>query len=143
MEFLNGFKPGAPETQSLTDEERDRLVDLGAASIIRMLFRDGFFHADLHPGNLLVLPGPRLGFIDLGMVGRFDSDLRRTFLYYYYTLVMGDAEGAARYLGAIAQPGPGGRPQRVPPRGHRDPAALEPRSAASATSRSPSSSCAR
>lgn len=107
MEFLDGFKPGAPETQSLTDAERDVLVDLGAASIIRMLFKDGFFHADLHPGNLLVLPGPRLGFIDLGMVGRFDNDLRRTFLYYYYTLVMGDAEGAARYLAAIAQPGPG------------------------------------
>jgi ubiquinone biosynthesis protein len=110
MEFLNGFKPGAPETQSLTDEERDRLVDLGAASITRMLFKDGFFHADLHPGNLLILSGPRMGFIDLGMVGRFESDLRRTFLYYYYTLVMGDAEGAARYLGAIAQPGPGADP---------------------------------
>src|SRR3954447_14403065 len=110
MEFLKGYKPGAPETQTLSDEDRDRLVDLGAASIIRMLFKDGFFHADLHPGNLLILPGPRMGFIDLGMVGRFDSDLRRTFLYYYYTLVMGDAEGAARYLGAIAQPGPGADP---------------------------------
>lgn len=110
MEFLRGYKPGAPETQGLTDEERDILVDLGAASIIRMLFKDGFFHADLHPGNLLILPGPRLGFIDLGMVGRFESDLRRTFLYYYYTLVMGDAEGAARYLTAIAVPGQGADP---------------------------------
>jgi ubiquinone biosynthesis protein len=111
MAFLQGYKPGAPETQALSEEERDHLVDLGAASIIRMLFQDGFFHADLHPGNLLILPGPRLGFIDLGMVGRFDNDLRRTFLYYYYTLVMGDAEGAARYLAAIAQPGPGADPQ--------------------------------
>lgn len=110
MEFLAGYKPGAPETQTLSDEDRDRLVDLGAASIIRMLFKDGFFHADLHPGNLLILPGPQLGFIDLGMVGRFESDLRRTFLYYYYTLVMGDAEGAARYLTALAIPGPGADP---------------------------------
>jgi ubiquinone biosynthesis protein len=111
MAFLDGYKPGAPEAQALTDDERDLLVDLGAASIIRMLFQDGFFHADLHPGNLLILPGPKLGFIDLGMVGRFDNDLRRTFLYYYYTLVMGDAEGAARYLSLIAQPGPGADPQ--------------------------------
>ncbi|HEX2644722.1 MAG TPA: AarF/UbiB family protein [Thermoanaerobaculia bacterium] len=110
MEFLKGYKPGAPESDNLTDEERDHLVDLGAASIIRMLFQDGFFHADLHPGNLLVLPGPRLGFIDLGMVGRFDADLRRTLLYYYYSLVMGDTESAARYLAAIAQPGPGADP---------------------------------
>src|SRR5436305_2996539 len=110
MEFHAGFKRGAQESASLRDAERDVLVDLGAASIIRMLFKDGFFHADLHPGNLLILPGPKLGFIDLGMVGRFESDLRRTFLYYYYTLVMGDAEGAARYLGAIAIPGPGADP---------------------------------
>ncbi len=110
MEFLAGYKPSAPEALALTDAERDRLVYLGAASIIRMLFKDGFFHADLHPGNLLILPGPKLGFIDLGMVGRFDSNLRRTFLYYYYTLVMGDAEGAARYLAALSTPGPGADP---------------------------------
>ncbi len=110
MEFLDGFKPNAPEALALSEQDRDRLVDLGAASIIRMLFKDGFFHADLHPGNLLVLPGPRLGFIDLGMVGRFDQALRRTLLYYYYTLVMGDAENAARYLASVAQPGPGADP---------------------------------
>jgi ubiquinone biosynthesis protein len=110
MEFLAGYKPSAPEAQDLTDEERDKLVDYGAASIIRMLFQDGFFHADLHPGNLLILPGPKLGFIDLGMVGRFTEELRRTMLYYFYTLVMGDAEGAARYLSQIAQPGPGADP---------------------------------
>lgn len=110
MQFLNGFKPGAPESQLLTDAERDRLVDLGAASIIRMLFQDGFFHADLHPGNLLILPGPELGFIDLGMVGRFDRDLRQTLFYYYYSLVMGDAETAAKHLAAVAQAGPGADP---------------------------------
>jgi ubiquinone biosynthesis protein len=44
------------------------------------------------------------------MVGRFDQNLRRTLLYYYYTLVMGDAESAARYLGSVAEPGPGADP---------------------------------
>src|SRR5688500_13580588 len=34
MAFLDGYKPSAPEAQALTEEERDRLVDLGAASII-------------------------------------------------------------------------------------------------------------
>jgi ubiquinone biosynthesis protein len=110
MEFLEGWKPGGPQALTLAEEEKDRLIDLGAESIIRMLFKDGFFHADLHPGNLLILPGPRLGFIDLGMVGRFDQGLRRTLLYYYYTLVMGDSENAARYLASVAEPGPGADP---------------------------------
>ncbi|HYG61284.1 MAG TPA: AarF/UbiB family protein [Thermoanaerobaculia bacterium] len=110
MSFLKGFKPSAPEAVQLAPEDRDFLVDQGAASIIRMLFRDGFFHADLHPGNLLILSGPKVGFIDLGMVGRFSEDLRRSLLYYYYTLVMGDPEGASRYLAAVAAPGPGADP---------------------------------
>jgi ubiquinone biosynthesis protein len=110
MQFLDGWKPGGPQALTLSEDDKDRLIDLGADSIIRMLFKDGFFHADLHPGNLLILPGPKLGFIDLGMVGRFDQALRRTLLYYYYTLVMGDAENAARYLASVAEPGPGADP---------------------------------
>ncbi len=108
MEELVGIQPNDPEALELPEEDKDRIVDLGAEAIIRMLYRDGFFHADLHPGNLLILPGPRAGFIDLGMVGRFDDSLRRTLLYYYYCLVMGDVENAARYLASTAEPGPGG-----------------------------------
>jgi ubiquinone biosynthesis protein len=105
MEFLEGVKPTAPEAQSLTEEQRDRLIDLGALAIIRMLYKDGFFHADLHPGNLLILSGTRVGFIDLGMVGRFNEELKRTLMWYYFCLVTGDSENAARYLAMVADPG--------------------------------------
>jgi ubiquinone biosynthesis protein len=110
MRYLDGIRPDEPAAIELSERARERLVDLGAASIIRMLYRDGFFHADLHPGNLLILPGDKIGFIDLGMVGRFDADLRRALLYYYYSLVTGDAENAARYLAAVAKPGSCGNP---------------------------------
>lgn len=110
MEFFDGLAPDSAEAQQLPEEQRRHLTELGAAAIIRMLYRDGFFHADLHPGNLLILPGPMIGFIDLGMVGRLDEELRRTLLYYYFALVMGDGENAARYLTAIATPGPDANP---------------------------------
>lgn len=106
MELLRGVRPDSLDAQRLSESDRDRLVDLGASAIVRMLFRDGFFHADLHPGNLLLLPGPRLGFIDLGMVGRFSLELRRLLFYYYSALVLGDVENAARYLSEIAHPDP-------------------------------------
>ncbi len=111
MEFLRGLKPGSPAAQALAETDRDKLLDLGAAAIIRMLYKDGFFHADLHPGNLIILPGPRVGFIDLGMVGRFTEELRRTLMYYYFCLVTGDSENAARYLALVAQPLRGGDPE--------------------------------
>ncbi|NTW86908.1 MAG: AarF/ABC1/UbiB kinase family protein [Holophagaceae bacterium] len=110
MEFFDGLSPDKPEALELPEEQRRHLTDLGAMAIIRMLYKDGFFHADLHPANLIILPGPKLGFIDLGMVGRLDEDLRRALMYYYFALVMGDGENAARYLTAIARPGPNANP---------------------------------
>lgn len=110
MEYFDGLRPDAVAAQALPLADRETLIDLGAQSIIRMLYKDGFFHADLHPGNLIVLPGPKVGFIDLGMVGRFDADLKRSLLYYYYALVTGDAEAAARYLSTIAAAGPSSDP---------------------------------
>jgi ubiquinone biosynthesis protein len=110
MQFFDGIRPDAPEARALPLADRRTLVDLGAMSIIRMLYRDGVFHADLHPGNLLILPDAKIGFIDLGMVGRLDGELRRTLLYYYYSLVTGDVENAARYLAAVAEPDRKGDP---------------------------------
>ncbi len=114
MAFFDGFSPSSERAQALTNAERQRIIDLGAAAIIRMLYQDGFFHADLHAGNLMILPegdGLKLGFIDLGMVGRFEEKTKRRMLYYYQALVSGDVEGAAKYLTAMAQVGEGGDPK--------------------------------
>ncbi len=116
MEFLDGIRPGSPASLRLSEAERQRVIDLGAESIIRMLYKDGFFHADLHAGNIRIMPGEspkdlKLGFIDLGMVGRFSPRLKRRMLYYYYALVREDVENAARYLLDMANVGEGGDPQ--------------------------------
>ncbi len=110
LEFLDGVRPDSPGALALSEEERRELIDVGAQVVVRMLYHDGFFHADLHPANILVLPGPRLAFLDLGMVGRLDSRLRRLLLYYYYCLVIEDYENASRYLAAVARPSPGSDP---------------------------------
>lgn len=70
---------------SLTDTERLRAegVDLqdlarrGADIYLNMVFRDGFFHADPHPGNLQVLPDGKIGLLDCGMVGRLDEEMHQ------------------------------------------------------------------
>ena len=109
MDYLDGFPPGDPRTWELSLAERDRIIDLGADAILRMLYQHGFFHADLHAGNLMILPGDpvRIGFIDLGMVGRFEEETRLRMLYYFHALVNGDIAGTARYLSALAKVGEG------------------------------------
>lgn len=102
-EFLDGVAPDSNLASTLTENDRQRLIDVGASAIIRMLYEDGFFHADLHPGNMMVLPGLKIGFIDLGMVGRIDSDVRHHLFSTYYGMVMGNFDQAARHLAEVAQ----------------------------------------
>ena len=106
MEYLDGDRPDVEDVTAMPLEDRQRLIDLGAEAIIRMLYQDGFFHADLHPANLLVLPDVKVGFLDLGMVGHFDPELRHNLLELFYAMVMEDFEGAARHLAAVSQTDP-------------------------------------
>jgi ubiquinone biosynthesis protein len=112
MEYFNGIKPDENALKKLTMEQRRQAIDLGVGAIVRMIYRDGFFHADLHPANLMIFKktGTKeisVGFIDLGMVGRFTRDMRKRMFYYFYSLVTGDPESAARYLTSLTLPGRG------------------------------------
>lgn len=104
MEYFKGIKPDARAAAILTPQEKNKVVQLGIGAIIQMIFRDGFFHADLHPGNLIIFKDASVGFIDLGMVGRFEHETKRRLFYYFYSLVMKEPENAARYLASLALP---------------------------------------
>lgn len=105
MEYFQGLKPDPQVIGRLSRSQKEQLIKLGVGATIRMIFRDGFFHADLHPGNLVIFKNGQVGFLDLGMVGRFDSQMRRRMLYYFYALVTGNPANAARYLTSIARAG--------------------------------------
>lgn len=49
--------------------DRTELARRGTKAILKMIFEDGFFHADLHPGNFFIQPDGSFGLIDFGMVG--------------------------------------------------------------------------
>ncbi|HQR32555.1 MAG TPA: AarF/UbiB family protein [Blastocatellia bacterium] len=51
----------------------NELAQRGTQAILKMVFEDGFFHADLHPGNFFVEPNGRFGLVDFGMVGVVDE----------------------------------------------------------------------
>ncbi|HSS93116.1 MAG TPA: AarF/UbiB family protein [Candidatus Dormibacteraeota bacterium] len=54
----------------------DAVADNATKIVLKMLLEDGFFHADLHPGNLFIESTTRIGFIDFGMAGIIDADSR-------------------------------------------------------------------
>jgi ubiquinone biosynthesis protein len=104
MAYFQGIKPDAQAARILTRQQKDRVIQLGIHAILQMIFDDGFFHADLHPGNMIVFRDGSVGFIDLGMVGVFDREIRKRLFYFFYSMVTGDPENAARYLVSLTTP---------------------------------------
>ncbi len=72
--------------------DRKLIARRGANAVLKMMFQDGFFHADPHPGNVFVLPGNRIALIDYGMVGRLSDSRRDQVIGLLDALVMRDAE---------------------------------------------------
>jgi len=75
MERLDGI-PGTDTTALVkSGADLDDFARRGANIYLKMIFRDAFYHADPHPGNLMLLPGGVVGVLDCGMTGRLDEEL--------------------------------------------------------------------
>ena len=75
LEYLDGVHLRDLDVSTYTDEERRRLAYLIAEAWMTMIFRHGFFHADPHPSNILVLEASeQIGLVDFGMAGKLSDD---------------------------------------------------------------------
>src|SRR6185503_3486637 len=75
------FLPGKKVYEAIREDghEGPVIAKTSVGVIIKMIFEDGFFHADPHPGNILISgtpDAPVIGLIDLGMVGRLSPEMR-------------------------------------------------------------------
>ena len=68
------------------------------------LFKDGLFHGDPHPGNLIVLEGNRLGLIDFGLVGRLTKGMQESIILLVLAISLKDPDTVARLLYKVGVP---------------------------------------
>ncbi|RKN84218.1 ABC1 kinase family protein [Paenibacillus ginsengarvi] len=78
-EYMDGIKLNRPDQLAAMGYDPKRIAETLVQAMLKQIFIDGFFHADPHPGNLLVLPDHTLAFLDFGMVGRLDPEMKRHF----------------------------------------------------------------
>ena len=115
MEFIHGTKVTAIEElqgRGVSPEKVNRLL---IKTYLKQLLEDGFFHADPHPGNLLVMPDGRLAFFDFGMVGRISPQLQSKMIDAFFHVVAKDPAGIAQDLIDLDFLKPGSNPEIVRP----------------------------
>ncbi|HJT67403.1 MAG TPA: AarF/ABC1/UbiB kinase family protein [Pyrinomonadaceae bacterium] len=115
LEFIRGTK--------VIDVEGLRAHGISAVKVNRLLIRtylkqlleDGFFHADPHPGNLLVMDSGHLAFFDFGMVGRITPKLQAQMIDAFFHVVGRDVHGLGQDIINLNFLKPGVDPETVRP----------------------------
>jgi ubiquinone biosynthesis protein len=101
MEYIQGRKISDLEPGS--DEAEQYALALIEA-FFRMIFENGNFHADPHPGNLIVADDGRLALIDFGLCGYLSSAQRDRLVSLVVAVLTGDVDGIARVLVRMGRP---------------------------------------
>ena len=113
MEFLAGT-PFSEVLRLVRQDRQERLVELGidvdllASNLLRccleQTFRHEFFHADLHPGNIIALGDGVVGFVDFGLTETLEPHLRAEVRHFVGAAYRSDDEGMLRALRRLALP---------------------------------------
>jgi ubiquinone biosynthesis protein len=106
LERIRGIKINNLDALEAAGIDRTALAGRAARIVLKMVFEDGFFHADLHPGNVLIEPDGRIALIDFGMVGTVDERTRDHLVRVLLAVTSQDADrlvDAFADLGVAAQ----------------------------------------
>jgi ubiquinone biosynthesis protein len=79
LEFLEGIQLADVSASNYSAVERRRLAEIMTETWMTMIFRNGFFHGDPHPANILVMEGAdQIGLVDFGLAGKLtDADMSK------------------------------------------------------------------
>jgi ubiquinone biosynthesis protein len=98
LEFIEGIKIDQIAEIDAAGRDRNAIASHAAHMIIQEVLQDGFFHADPHPGNFIVMEDNVLGAMDFGMVGYLSRGDRVNLIQLYNVAVQMNAKGATEEL---------------------------------------------
>ena len=93
MAFVDGIKITDLEAMDTAGIDRQEVARLLTDSYFKQIFSHGFFHADPHPGNLFVQPGPKLVIVDFGIAKQLPDGFLGGFIRLVTALLSGNLEG--------------------------------------------------
>jgi predicted unusual protein kinase regulating ubiquinone biosynthesis (AarF/ABC1/UbiB family) len=106
MDYVAGTKVTALSTAARAAVDSADLADVLFAAYLKQIFVDGFFHADPHPGNLLVTADGRLAMLDLGMVAHLTPRFQDLLLQLLVSIADGRGDEAAKHALRLGEPRP-------------------------------------
>ena len=104
MDFVEGRSIDSLGPLGRTELDCEDLADELIGAYLRQVLVHGFFHADPHPGNVLLTPDSRLALVDLGMVATLSPETQEQLLRLLLALSDQDSSAAADALERLGRP---------------------------------------
>jgi predicted unusual protein kinase regulating ubiquinone biosynthesis (AarF/ABC1/UbiB family) len=104
MDFVEGRSIDSLGPLGRTELDSEDLADQLVGAYLQQLLVHGFFHADPHPGNVLLTPDDRLALVDLGMVAKLSPEVQEQLLRLLLAMSSRDASAAADALERLGDP---------------------------------------
>ena len=98
MEYVDGVSLNTVLKSKDDKYDKKHIAVQGADSFIKQIFIHGFYHADPHPGNIFVIENNTVAFVDFGMMGHLDDDLREDLAKLFIFITEGDAKLLTKQL---------------------------------------------
>ena len=103
MDYIEGVKITRVSPVERTEVDGTALADQLFRAYLQQILVDGVFHADPHPGNVLLTPDHRLALVDLGMVGRLSTAAQEQLFKMMLAISEGRGDEAARVAIALGE----------------------------------------
>ncbi|WP_458411625.1 ABC1 kinase family protein [Schinkia sp. CFF1] len=101
MDLVQGIKVNNLEKLDQEGYDRKLIAERITQSMLQQIFVEGFFHGDPHPGNIYILPENRIAYLDFGMVGRLNDEMKFHFASIIIHLQQGHTDGVIRDISAM------------------------------------------
>ncbi len=102
MEYIEGVKCTNKEELQKLDIDAEEIAETAVRAGLKQSIRDGFFHADPHPSNFLIMEDSKLAYLDFGMMGQLSKEMRTKFGLLFIHTANEDIEGAVNTIKDMA-----------------------------------------
>ena len=92
--------------KELSISQRKKLAKLISSSFLKMVYIDGFFHADPHPSNIFVLKDGSIAYLDFGAIGKLDNKTKKDMYAVFHAVYAKDVDNASESFLRLAQKNP-------------------------------------
>lgn len=98
MEYIEGIPVNHFEELDEKGFNRTEIADRLTNAMFQQIFVEGFYHGDPHPGNISILDGEKIAFIDFGMIGRLTKEMKGYFASLLIAMMKEDAAGIVKAI---------------------------------------------